>query len=97
MPLTALDTLLLATETANETMRAVGIAAAGMLLVFSTLILISAFLFILPRILKRLNTFWPEISDRHGSAADADAALDDEADVLAAIGYVLHVQARESR
>jgi len=94
---TASFAFLLATVPADEAIRAIRVALIGMFLVFATLVLISFFLSILPRILNWVNTVWPETTDPHGGLVDPTVELDDEAEVLAAIGYMLHAQARESR
>jgi Na+-transporting methylmalonyl-CoA/oxaloacetate decarboxylase gamma subunit len=75
--------------------RATEIAAVGMLMVFAALALLCVFLAILPRVLARINSVWPEAVDRHAVLDGADQLLDEEDEVLAAIGFVLHADARE--
>jgi Na+-transporting methylmalonyl-CoA/oxaloacetate decarboxylase gamma subunit len=85
---------LAATVTAEQARRAVEIAAVGMLMVFAALTLLVVFLTLLPRILAVIGTVWPETSDDHG-APDPDQFPDEEDEVLAGIGFVLHAEFRE--
>jgi Na+-transporting methylmalonyl-CoA/oxaloacetate decarboxylase gamma subunit len=75
--------------------RAVEIAALGMLMVFLALGLLTLFLNLLPYLLGRINAVWPESADRHALPDGVDQTLDEEDEVLAAIGFVLHAEGRE--
>ena len=73
----------------------VGIAITGMLIVFSTLILISLFIFILPKILEMLKGILPPETAHHRVAstkAPTAAGLGEEEAVVAALGFALHTR-----
>lgn len=89
-------TVLFLASASPETMsRGVEIAIIGMLMVFIALAGLSLFLALVPRVLNRLAAVWPETAERHAAPAAAEGLLDEEDEVLAAIGYVLHAEARE--
>lgn len=72
------------------------IALAGMVIVFSALLLISGFIAVLPRILQRLEGVLPpekvpQAASPTKPPAAAKAEESDEA-VVAAIGYALHLE-----
>jgi sodium pump decarboxylase gamma subunit len=87
---------LLAAESTDTMQRAVEIASIGMLMVFAALVLLCVFLALLPRVLARIAVVWPEAGDHHAAPAVAAVSPDEEDEVLAAIGYVLHAEPRES-
>ena len=68
------------------------IAIAGLLIVFSALILISLFIASLPRILVAVGHIWPEVRDGHREEGHTDSMVADDPAVLAAIGFVLHTE-----
>jgi Na+-transporting methylmalonyl-CoA/oxaloacetate decarboxylase gamma subunit len=72
-----------------------GIALTGMVIVFSGLALITLFIAILPKALAQLAPYLPPEGAGHGAVArpPAQAApAADEGELLAAIGYALHVE-----
>lgn len=73
--------------------RELSVAAVGLLIVFTSLVLISGFIAILPKILESLNKLLPETEHHHGATAPAaaSAAAPDEA-VVVAIGAALHAK-----
>lgn len=73
--------------------RGIGIALTGMAIVFVALSLITAFIALLPKLLQVTSNFLPPEADRYALPAAVETA-DTEDDILAAIGYVLHTQAR---
>ncbi len=66
--------------------RGIEIAIIGMLVVFTALTLISAFIFLLPSVLRIVNLMYP-IKDSGFQLECSDAPKDE---VLAAIGSALH-------
>jgi len=72
--------------------QAIAIATAGILIVFSALILISLFIAALPRILGLVAHVWPETSDWRHEESHPESQAADDGDVLAAIGFVLHTE-----
>ena len=68
------------------------IAAAGLVIVFFALILISLFIAALPRVLGMVNRVWPEVIEGHHEVAHPESQIADDVDVLAAIGFVLHTE-----
>jgi len=72
--------------------RGLSIAGAGLLIVFAVLILLSVFIASLPHLLGWLEPYLPAAEHSHGVAAPASDSLSDDAAVIAAIGYALHVQ-----
>jgi len=66
------------------------LAIAGMLIVFTVLVLISMFIALLPKILRVVAQKYPE-RETHPATPVPLGSTDDEA-VLAAIGYVLHAR-----
>jgi len=65
----------------------VDIALAGMVIVFCVLALITIFISILPRALRIVARTFPESETEVASRSTSDG---DEAEILAAIGFVLH-------
>ena len=65
-----------------------GIALTGMIIVFSVLALISLFIVLLPRILAVVAKKFPESMGHHGVPVQDE----DDASVLAAIGFVMHLR-----
>ena len=72
--------------------RGSSIAVAGLLIVFTALLLISLFIASLPHILAVVSQVWPEIDDPHAHPGHPESLVADDGAVLAAIGYVLHVE-----
>jgi len=70
----------------------VPIAAAGIVIVFSALILLTLFIAALPRVLKVVDRVWPEVSEQFPPVGHPESQVADDADVLAAIGFVLHTE-----
>jgi|TARA_B100000315_G_C14273092_1_gene449584 Na+-transporting methylmalonyl-CoA/oxaloacetate decarboxylase gamma subunit len=68
----------------------VELAIAGMLIVFTVLILISMFIALLPKILRIVAQKYPE-QEIHPATTAPSGSTGDEA-ILAAIGYVLHAR-----
>ena len=91
MHFTAIILRLSAFASADQTSRAIEIAAVGMLMVFAALALLTTFLTLLPRLLVWVNAVWPERGDRHAALDVADELLGDKDEVLAAIGFVLQL------
>ena len=77
------------------------LSITGMVIVFTALALITITIALLPRILEILAAILPAEDDhrapppRTAPAPDAPAATDDNAAVVAAIGYVLHARAHK--
>ena len=69
----------------------IAIAATGMVIVFTALLLITLFISALPHILEVVGKVLPEVSDRHAPQDHPESLLPDEA-VLAALGFVLHTE-----
>ncbi len=65
------------------------IAAVGLLIVFVALVLISLFIATLPRLLTIVGHLWPEVDDHHG-LEHSESEPEDDLEVIAAIGFVLH-------
>jgi Na+-transporting methylmalonyl-CoA/oxaloacetate decarboxylase gamma subunit len=73
----------------------VSIAVTGMLIVFSTLIIISLFIAVLPRILEILKGILPSETAHHAAApakASAVTAAGEEEAVAVAVGFALHTR-----
>lgn len=70
--------------------RGIEIAVAGMVIVFSALVLISLFIAALPRILELLDPYLPAAG--HGHAAPVAGAGREDELIAAAIGVALHHQ-----
>jgi len=81
---------------ASATSAAIGegmtIAAVGIAIVFSALMLITLFIASLPRILGLVGHVWPEHGDGHHENAHPENQVADDSDVMAAIGFVLHTE-----
>jgi Na+-transporting methylmalonyl-CoA/oxaloacetate decarboxylase gamma subunit len=88
--------LVLAQAEATDANAAIGegmtIAAVGIVIVFSALMLITLFIASLPRILRVVNHVWPEAGDGHRESGHPESQTADDSDVLAAIGFVLHTE-----
>ncbi|MFT5085947.1 MAG: Na+-transporting methylmalonyl-CoA/oxaloacetate decarboxylase gamma subunit [Candidatus Latescibacterota bacterium] len=70
------------------------LAFAGMIIVFSALSLVSIFIALLPRCLVFVNRWVPEVHHHSAPKARAKApTAANEAEIAAAIGYVLHNRA----
>ena len=67
------------------------IAVVGLLIVFVALILISVFIAALPKFLVFLGHLWPEVEEHHGFE-HVESDEDEELELLAAIGFVLHTE-----
>ncbi|MEZ6061746.1 MAG: OadG family protein [Planctomycetaceae bacterium] len=67
------------------------IAISGMLIVFAALLLITLFISALPKILLAVGKFLPEAPERHALPDRSESLLPDDA-LLAAIGFVLHME-----
>lgn len=72
-----------------------GIAITGMTIVFVALVLISLFIAALPHMLERLAPFLPPEKLPPGELPQSTP--EPEEDVVAAIGYVLHIEAQNRR
>ena len=81
-----------ATAAGAEMSRGLSIAASGLFIVFSALLLISLFIASLPRVLELVARVWPEVDDTHARAGHPESQVPDNTRVLAAIGYVLHTE-----
>jgi Na+-transporting methylmalonyl-CoA/oxaloacetate decarboxylase gamma subunit len=71
--------------------KGMAIAATGMIIVFTALLLITLFISALPRLLEMISTILPEVPDHHAPKDASRSLLPDEA-ILAAIGFVLHTE-----
>ena len=80
------------TEFADKLSEGLVIAAAGIVIVFSALLLISLFIAMLPRVLTLVSRVWPEVQDGRHEAGYPESQVADDTDVLAAIGFVLHTE-----
>jgi Na+-transporting methylmalonyl-CoA/oxaloacetate decarboxylase gamma subunit len=68
------------------------VAVAGLLIVFSALVLISLFIASLPHILGIVAKVYPEVDDTHSGQSHPESQVADDGAVLAAIGFVLHTE-----
>ena len=75
----------------------VAIALTGMLIVFTALILISVFIAALPRLLASLEGVLGPEKEHHAAAAPRPSASATEEQLVAAIGYVLHLRRSRGR
>ena len=66
----------------------VGIALTGMVIVFSVLALISAFIVLLPKVLAVMAKKFPESAGHHAGHVQAE----DDGPLMAAIGFVMHMR-----
>jgi len=71
--------------------KGMAIAATGMFIVFSALLLLTLFISALPRLLEMIATVLPEVPDHHTPKDTSRSLLPDES-ILAAIGFVLHTE-----
>lgn len=72
-----------------------GVALTGMLIVFSGLTLISLFIAVLPQVLARLSPYLPTEGAGHGVVSRPPSPVApevDEGELLAAIGFAMHVE-----
>ena len=72
--------------------RGFAIAIAGLIIVFTALLLISLFIASLPRVLTAVSRVWPETEEIHVRQSYPESQVPDDGAVLAAIGYVLHTE-----
>jgi Na+-transporting methylmalonyl-CoA/oxaloacetate decarboxylase gamma subunit len=72
--------------------RGISIAVAGLLIVFTALLLISLFIASLPRLLEIFARAWPEVDEHHHWESHPESFLPENDAVLAAIGFVLHTE-----
>ena len=79
-------------EDGNVAAEAFAIAFAGLLIVFSALILISLFIASLPWILEIVARYWPEVEEAPVPLSHPESQVPDNGAVLAAIGFVLHTE-----
>lgn len=72
----------------------IALAVTGMLIVFVALGLVTLFLLLLPHIMTKLNAVFPEREHAHGHAPTASASKpqSDEDELIAAIGFALHIE-----
>ena len=84
--------LILAQQNEIDRWWALGLAFAGLLIVFTALILISLFIALMPKILGVLAGVWPETDEHQATAGHPESQVPDNAAVLAAIGFVLHTE-----
>lgn len=75
----------------GDLMQGIVIAAVGLLIVFVALILISLFIAAMPKFLGFIGHLWPEV-DEHHAFEHAESNEDEELELLAAIGLVLHTE-----
>ena len=66
------------------------LAFAGMTIVFTSLVLVSIFIALLPKVLVVLNRLIPEVHQH--TAAPKQRETSDETAIAAAIGFALHTQ-----
>ena len=73
--------------------RGIAIAVTGMVIVFAALLLVTAFITVLPRMLNVFAQVVPEVQHLHApqSPSPSPDLLPDDA-VVAAIGFVLHTK-----
>lgn len=69
------------------------LAFAGMIIVFTALTLVCLFIALLPHLLVFVNRWVPEVHHHSAPKAKAKKAGDSDAEIAAAIGYVLHHRA----
>ena len=67
-----------------------GIALTGMIIVFSVLALISAFIVLLPKVLAVVAKKFPESAGHAGHVGQVQA--EDDGPLMAAIGFVMHMR-----
>ena len=79
-------------EQGNLASKGTNIALAGLLIVFTALILISLFIASLPHILRWVANYWPEVEEPSAHAGHPESQVADNGAVLAAIGFVLHTE-----
>jgi len=72
------------------------IALTGMLIVFVALVLISLYIAAVPRVLARIEPFWPTSAGHHVPRAREEQTPLDEERVVAAIGMVLHAEMQKA-
>lgn len=72
----------------------IGLSLTGMTIVFVSLVLVSLFIFSLPRLLPLVNRILPEVESHHGapipSSATPQTTKGVEEEVVAAIGFAMH-------
>jgi hypothetical protein len=72
--------------------RGIPIAIAGILIVFTALLLISLFIASLPRVLAMVAKVLPEVDESHARQSLSEDQAGGDGAVLAAIGFVLHTE-----
>ena len=72
--------------------RGYSIAIAGLIIVFTALMLISLFIASLPRVLAAVSRVWPETEEVHVRQGLPESQAREDGAVLAAICYVLHTE-----
>jgi Na+-transporting methylmalonyl-CoA/oxaloacetate decarboxylase gamma subunit len=87
-----MTSLLFAEITDGSWSDGLAIAATGLFIVFTALILISLFIASLPRVLEAVSRIWPEVDEPHATQGHPESQVPDDAAVLAAIGFVLHTE-----
>ena len=68
------------------------IAVTGMLIVFFALVIISLFIGFLPLALKKLEPILPRLESHAESPSAAEQLPSDHEKIVAAIGFVLHLE-----
>jgi Na+-transporting methylmalonyl-CoA/oxaloacetate decarboxylase gamma subunit len=71
----------------------IALSITGMAIVFVALVVIALFIAALPHALALLGPYAPKI-EKHGGPSPAEQDQSDEEEVVAAIGFVLHSEAR---
>ena len=92
MNFTPLLIVLLLVDEGDKASEGLAIAFAGLVIVFTALILISLFIASLPRMLAVVNRYWPEVDEAPGPVSHPESQVPDDGAVLAAIGFVLHTE-----
>jgi oxaloacetate decarboxylase gamma subunit len=70
------------------------IALSGLAIVFFALIVVTVFISILPRVLARFATVWPEAA-AVPEAKTSTAAAENDDGLIAAIGYIVHARQQD--
>ncbi len=74
----------------------ISISITGMLIVFVALSLISLFLRLLPSVLEKLEPILPRLESHTQPPTAAEQLPADKEKIIAAIGYVLHLEMEKS-
>ena len=75
----------------GDLVQGVIIAAVGLLIVFVALILITVFIAAMPKFLDFIGHLWPEVEEHH-AFENVESDEDEEMELMAAIGFVLHTE-----